>query len=62
MDEAPAHINKFDKFTTGTGLTVTVVNAVLLQPLALVPVTAYEVEEPGVTVMVPVTLPVGFQL
>jgi hypothetical protein len=53
VDDEPEHIVDGDAeaVTAGVGLTVTVIEAVLLHPLANVPVTVYVVVLVGVTVL-----------
>ena len=63
VDEAPAQMLVDDALATtvGNGLTVIVMVAVLLQPLAFVPVTVYVVVLAGFTIGLPLKLP-GIQL
>jgi hypothetical protein len=62
VEDDPWQMNTLDTFTTGRGFTVTVTKAVLLQPFAFDPVTAYVVDAVGVTTIELVIFPVGDQL
>ena len=55
MNEPPEQIVPFDMETVGVGLTVTLLVAefALTQPAVLVPITVYDVVEPGLTIAEP---------